>query len=371
MEIKTEKYGLESHNRRFSSEKKCREYLVQQRWDGRPTCSKCNNKHLNYFLTTRNVWKCSQCKHQFSITQGTIFESSKLPLRTWFKAVFFFSTIKRGLSSCQLARLLEVEQRTAWFILHRIREAVSGQNNFVLKGIVEADEAHIGPVISLDTRLQRLKKRHDERQEAIHGLSNLKKRTQRGHPAKRGRKKGSTKEVLAQKKIEKEKLGERIPFEQDIAILGMAQRSGNIVLKLLGRSEKSKTKESIYPQLKKHVNSSAILFTDQWNLYDDTINLFKDHQTVNHNREFVRGNVHTNNIENVWKHLKKMIDGTYFHLSFQHIQKYLHEHSFRWNLRTNSDEEKVNSFFDGIVGKRLKYADLISLPKNPYKIPAA
>lgn len=245
-----EKYGEKSHHNRFGTEKKCRDYLVYIRWNGRPTCPKCGNKHMNYFLSSRNIWKCSDCKKQFSVTKGTIFESTKLPLVTWFKAIFYITTVKRGLSSCQLGRLLEVEQRTAWFILHRLREVMKDENDLVLQGIVEADEAHFGPKISKDTRLQRMKKKHDEKQEQIHNLSNQKKRTLRGEPAKRGRKKGSTKEVLAQKKLEREKKGERVPFEQDIAVLGMVERNGKIVLRVLGRSEKSKTKDSIYPILK-------------------------------------------------------------------------------------------------------------------------
>ncbi|GAB5417853.1 MAG: hypothetical protein Crog4KO_23990 [Crocinitomicaceae bacterium] len=241
----------------------------------------------------------------------------------------------------------------------------------VLEGVVEADETHIGPKISQDTRLQRLKKIHDEEQLKIHGKSKKTKRRERGEPTKVGRKKGSTKEILAKKKLEKERRGERVPFERDLAVLGMTERGGNVVLRFLGRSVKSKTKDSIYPLLKKHINESSMLMTDQWNLYDDTVDMFRGHQTINHNEGFVRGNVHTNTIENVWTHFKRMISGTYFHMSWQHIQKYLNEHAYHWNMRLSSEKEKVNSFFGSISGKRLKYSELIGQPKNPYKIPAA
>lgn len=368
MKIIKEKYGEKTHNERFGTEEKCREYLVNKRWDGRPTCPQCNNKHLNYFLTSRNIWKCSDCKKQFSVTKGTIFESSKLPLVTWFKAIFYITTVKRGLSSCQLGRILEVEQRTAWFLLHRLREVMGDENNLVLQGVVEADESHFGPIISKDTRLQRLKKTHTEEQEKIHGLGRKKARNKRGKPAKRGRKKGVTLKMIAEQKLEKEKRGERIPFIQDIAVLGMAEQGGKIVLKALGRSEKSKTKKTIYPILKKHINSSSILYTDQWNLYEGTIDLFQDHKTVNHDKHYVNGKVHTNSIENVWKHFRKVIDGTYFHMTLQHFPKYLNEHAYRWNKINATDRQKVDSFFDSIVGKRLKYHELISLPKQPYKL---
>jgi len=245
------------------------------------------------------------------------------------------------------------------------------EDNLILNGIVEVDEAHFGPKIGEDTRLQKAKIIHDEKMKKIHGLSNKSKRFIRGVPAKRGRKKGSTKEVLAQKKKEKKNKIERIPFEQDIAVLGMIERNGKVVLRALGRSEKSKTKNSIYPLLTKYINSSAIIYTDQWNLYDDTINFFQDHKTINHNKHYVNGDVHTNGIENVWKHFRKVINGTYFHMTYQHFQKYLYEHAFRWNRINMSDREKVNSFFTSIEGKRLKYRELISLPKKPYKLTAA
>lgn len=99
--------------------------------------------------------------------------------------------------------------------------------------------------------------------------------------------------------------------------------------------------------------------------------MFKKHESVNHKKEFTRGSVYTNTIENVWKHFRKVINGTYFHMSIQHFQKYLHEHSFRWNRINTNDKEKVDSFFETIVGKRLKYQDLISLPKQTYKTIAA
>lgn len=323
---------------------------------------------MNYFISSRNIWKCSDCKKQFSLTKGTIFENSNLPLTIWFKAIYYFITKKRGISSCQLAEWLEIEQRTAWFLLHRIREVMSEENDtLLLDGIVEADETKIGPQISKDTRLQRAKRKHDEEQLKIHGKSKQTKRKERGEPAKRGRKKGSTKEVLERKKREKELKGERVPFEQDIIILGIAERGGRVVLKKLGRSEKSRTKENIYPHLKRHIGSSSILYTDQWNGYDDTIELFKFHDTVNHDKEYVRGDVYTNTIENVWKHFKKVIDGTYFHMSYHHYDSYLGEHAFRWNRRSASYVSMIDDFLGATEGKRLKYVELISKNTNPFK----
>ncbi|MCB9188046.1 MAG: IS1595 family transposase [Flavobacteriales bacterium] len=360
------KYGLPSHEERFGTEEKCQEFIKEVKWgDGRPECPHCGNKHLNYYLSTRDMWKCSSknCRKQFSLIKGTIFENTKIPLTKWFKAIFFFVIMKRGISSCQMARNLEVEQRTAWFIMQRLREVVAEEANIILEGVVEADETQIGPQISRDTRLQEAKKLHDAKQDELFGMTKAKKRSIRGEPAKRGRKKGSTKEVLAAKKEqrEKEKLekGERTPYEQDKIVLGMVQRDGKVVFKMLGVSNKVKTKENIYPHLKKHISSDSFLITDEWNLYDDTHKMFRRHESVNHDEQYVKGYIHTNNMENAWKHLKKMVDGTYFHLSVRHFDRYLVEQAFRWNRMEESNQTLVDDFLKMIVGKRLKYAELI------------
>lgn len=369
------KYGLPTHEKRFGTEEKCREYIASVRWtDGVPKCPYCGNSFMNYYLKTRNIWKCSSkdCRKQFSIIRGTIFENTNIPLVKWFKAIYFFAVSKRGISSCQLARNLEVEQRTAWFILQRLREVVADEGDIQLSGVVEADETMVGPQISKDTRLQRAKKNHEAKQDELFGMSKDKKRRIRGEPAKRGRKKGSTKEVLAQKKANKEaeklKKGVRVPFEQDKVILGIIERNGRVVFKKLGISIKAKTKANIYPYLKKHISSDSYFITDNWNLYDDTKKMFRKHETVNHDIEYVRGFVHTNNIENAWKHLKKMIDGTYFHTNYRHFDRYLVEQSFRWNRLNESNQVLVDDLLSKIVGKRLKYNDLIKSKDSIHKL---
>ena len=364
-------YGIKSHEARFGTEEQCRDYLSQLRWDGQPTCQDpdCGNKYMNYYITSRNIWKCSRCRKQFSLTKGTIFESSNLPLAMWFKAIYYFTIHKRGVSACQLARDLEIERKTAWFMLHRLREALNNDNSLNLDGEIEVDETFIGPKIGRDTRLQRMKKIHDAEQERIHGMSKGKARRILG-PRKRGRKKGSTKEVLEQKRIEKERKGERITFEQPIVVFGMLQRNGHVHLQALGRSEKAATQESIFPILQKHVTSKSIIFSDQWNLYDATSEIFKDHQSVNHDEGYVIRGIHINGIENVFKHLKKMINGTYFHMKLHHFNSYLREQSFRWNVLEKSDKEKLDAYLPNLLGKRLKYGELISRNFNPLNFAA-
>jgi transposase-like protein len=370
---KIEHYGLKSHEARFGTEEKCRDFLFQLRWDdGHPTCQDpdCGNKYMNYYISSRKIWCCSKCKKQFSLTKGTIFESSNLPLTLWFKAIYYFTIHKRGISSCQLARDLEIEQRTAWFMLHRLRETLNNNEKLNLEGEVEVDETFIAPVLGKDVRLQSKKQKHDAEQEKIHGLSDYKKRKLRGYPLKTNRQKGVTKEVIEQRKIEKALLGERKNFEQPIVVFGILQRNGKIHLEVLGKGDGEARKENIFPIIKRHVTSKSIIVSDQSSIYKTIKKFFGEHQFVNHSKGYVIKGIHINGIENVFKHLKKMIKGTFFHIKLHHFQNYLFEHSFRWNVLKKSDREKVDEFFPEILGKRLKYGDLISRTFNPLNFAA-
>jgi len=364
---KIEHYGLKSHEKRFGTEEKCRDYLSQLRWDGQPTCQNpdCGNKYMNYFLSTRNIWKCSKCKKQFSITKGTIFESTNLPLTMWFKAIYFFTIHKRGISSCQLARDLEIEQRTAWFILHRLRETLNNNDSLNLDGEIEVDETYIAPILGRDVRLQRRKRKHDAEMEKIHGLTTAKARRLRGYPLKTNRQKGVTKEVIEQRKREKALLGERKSFEQPVVVFGMLQRDGKIHLEALGKGEDKARSEHIFPIIKRHVSSKSIIVSDQASIYRTIKKFFAGHEKVNHSKGYVIKGIHINGIENVFKHLKKMIAGTFFHIKLHHFQSYLFEHSFRWNVLKIPDREKMDAFLSKLNGqKRLKYGDLISRDFN-------
>ena len=152
----------------------------------------------------------------------------------------------------------------------------------------------------------------------------------------------------------------------------MAQRDGKIVLKCLGRSLKSKTKKKIYSHLKKHISSSSVIYTDQWNFYDDLPDHFQHHDSVNHSEdEWGRDEVYTNTIENVWKHFKKVQDGTYFHFGYSHFDSYLNEHAFRWNRLTELALKVIyDDFMSHIEGKRLKYHELITRVPDYEKLAA-
>jgi transposase-like protein len=358
-----EKYSIDIHDRRFSSKQNCIDFLVQARWKGKPQCPYCNNDNMNYYLAKRSIYKCSSCRMQFSPTKGTIFESSKIPLTKWFKAIYFFTTSKRGFSSYQMAKWIGVSQKTAWFLLHKIREAIKEENDIILKGIIEADETFVGPKINRDLRLRIAKKRYEAKQEAIHGISDNKKRKRLG-PRKVGRKKGSTKKVLQQKKMEREVKGERTTFERCTVVFGMAEKKGRIVMKTLGTSSKTITKNNIYPLINNHVDiNSSALITDELNVYTGVT--FLPHLTVSHKKSYVtKYGVHINNIENAWNHFKRVIAGTYFHLSYPHFDTYLNENSFRWNRRNDSIKYQFDSFFPLVNNKKITYIEIASRKKN-------
>ena len=352
---KKDKYGLESHDRRFGTEEKCRQYLIDQKWNGVPKCDNCSNQYMNYYLTSRNIWKCSACKRQFSVIKDTIFESTKLELRIWFKAIYYFTTFKRGLSSCQLAKLLEINQRTAWFLLHRLRQTIF-EEDIVLNGIVEVDEKYISPDVRVDTRLQKKRKKHEQQQEKIHGLSKSKRRRLRGFPLESGGQKGPRRKSGD--------IPKKVPFYQPKILLGMVERQGKAVIEVLGKGEVNRTKKKIFPVLRQYINKSAFIYTDKTNLYDGVEGDFAGRESVNHKiKEFVRGEVYTNTIEGIWSHWERLTFGTYFHMDIHHLRRYVKEHQFRWNVRTISEREKVDTFLDGLYGKRLRYNDLIINPK--------
>jgi hypothetical protein len=279
--------------------------------------------------------------------------------------MYYFTTVKRGLSSIQLGKMLGVKQHTAWFMMHRLREALKDENNIILRGIVEADETFNFPEVKKDKRLMVKKKLHEEEQDRIHGYGRRKK-LRLGIKEKRGRKDGSTKEVLKQKELERggkkyssKKLAVRIPFDQGTVVLGMSEQRGRVVMKKLGTDSRSVNRNNVFPHLQNHISPDSILVTDQLNLYDTTSELFAEHLTVNHNLGHVINGIHINNIENAWKHLKKMIEGTYFHLSHRHFDRYLDENTYRWNRREESTQSQFELFIPMVTGKTLTYKELI------------
>jgi transposase-like protein len=246
------------------------------------------------------LYKCGKCQKQFSVRVGTIFEDSALPLQKWFFAIFILTAHRKGLSSLQLHRDIGVTQKTAWFMLHRIRYAIKTKSfNKPLDGIVEADESYVGG--------------------KSHGVT--------GRGAK-----GMT------------------------PVFGAIQRGGDVMAQPI----KKANAKTIQPIMRKHISPEAVIITDEWHAYRNLEDSFDSHETVNHgNKEYVRGDIHTNTIENFWSHLKRGLRAIQHAVSKRHLHRYVDEYAYRFNSRRMTDYERFTQFFQRCSG-RLTYSELIS-----------
>lgn len=295
----------------FQDADKARERLEAIRWPNGAVCPHCGNcdpdaiKALQGKAHRKGVYQCAECRQQFTVTVGTVFERSKIPLNKWLLATYLLSSSKKGMSSHQLHRMLGVTYKTAWFMTHRIREAMATKGGVMggPGGVVEADETYFG-----DTDAMAVKKRK--------AGGNIK--------------------------------GER----QKRAVVSLVERGGNV------RSfhVKSATADTVRTILFTNVDRKSTLHTDESNLYRYVGKAFDQHHTVKHShREYVRGDVHTNTIEGFFSIFKRGMKGIYQHCGEAHLQRYLAEFDFRYNARKISDVERSERALSQIGGKRLTY----------------
>lgn len=292
---------------RFTDPVAASEFLESIRWPAGVVCAHCGEAEKEPYrlngksLKGRRVWKCRVCRKQFTVQVGTIFESSHVPLSKWLAAFYLLCASKKGMSAHQLHRMLGVTYKTAWFMFHRIREAMK-EPAFAskLSGVVEADETYIG---------------------------GKKSNTKRGRGA-------------ADKK----------------AVLALVERDG----KARSFHVANVTTATLGAAVREHVDTSARLMTDEWKAYVKVGKEMADHQTVAHSYdEYVRGDVYTNTVEGFFSILKRGVDGTYHHISKVHLHRYLNEFDFRYNRRDLSDSARTIAALEGSEGRRLKYRDSI------------
>jgi transposase-like protein len=290
----------------FGDEDAAREWLEKMRWNGEPYCPHCGSVGA-YNLKARKeskkpvrpgVWKCSACRKQFTVTVGTIFESSRIPLSKWLYAIHLFCSAKKGISANQLSRTLGITYKSAWFMAHRIRHAMTKSPLAEkLSGIVEADETYVGGKIS------------------GHGL---------------GPHAGGNKAV----------------------VFSVIERDGDARSFHVANSKATTLK----PIIREQVEGTAVIMTDSMRSYIGLEREFAGHGVVDHTKkEYVRGILHTNFAESFFSLFKRGVVGTFHHVSKQHLQRYLEEFDFRWNRRHMSDAERIGDAIRATEGKRLMY----------------
>jgi transposase-like protein len=293
----------------FSDQENCLNYLVARRpeWANGVICPTCGSSKVS-FLKNHLRWQCSarHPKRQFSVKVGTIFEESPLGLDKWLPAMWLILNCKNGISSCEIARALDVTQKTAWFMLHRIRLAQQGKQGGKLAGEVEIDETFIGG------------------------------KARNMHKSKRARVITGT------------------GGKDKTIVMGMLERGGNIRAMVVD----DRRKKALQSQIHEHVEAGAAIFTDELKSYDGLEDSFK-HQVINHAVEYANGNVHTNGMENFWSLVKRQLHGTYISVEPFHLFRYIDEQAFRFSNRKMTDAERFDIGVREIVGKRLTYAELI------------
>jgi transposase-like protein len=291
----------------FADPDNCREYVVRRRWPNGVTCPTCGCKDV-IFLANQNRWQCrdKHPKRQFSLKTGTIYEDSPLGLDKWLSATWLVSNCKNGVSSCEVARALNITQKTAWFMDHRIRFSLGMGPGNKLSGQVEADETYIGG---------KARNMHKEKRAAKITGTGGKDKT---------------------------------------AVLGILKRGGKVRTKVVDSTKK----KAIHNEVREHVLAGSALFTDALKSYEG-LDEFQ-HEVIDHAVAYVNGEVHTNGLENFWSLLKRGINGTYVSVEPFHLFRYLDEQMFRYNnLKGFDDKDPFDLPVRQIVGKRLTCDQLI------------
>ncbi len=314
MKIKT----LQQAVQYFDNEQICIDEIAQLRWpDGKPTCPACG-KQDHYYLATQKRWKCKDCWKQFSVKVGTVMEDSPIPLNKWLLAMWMLANCKNGASSYEIHRAIGVSQKSAWFMLQRIRLAMRPEDLTKIGGsgsTVEADETVIGG---------KLKFMHNRRKREM-GL-------------------GAVSEGYQKNKT---------------IVMGVLDRDARQVRATVIPAARRSTMEAM---VRNHVESGTTMMTDAHVGYDLLKNYFS-HEVINHMEAYVQGKVHTNGIENFWSLLKRGLNGTYVAVEPFHLFRYVDEQVFRYNNRKRGEEklddgDRFRVLLSQIAGKRLTFAEV-------------
>lgn len=295
--------------RYFTDLEVCHAYLARIRWsDGKPVCSECGAKGDRIgAIVTRHMLRCKDCRKQFSHKVGTIFEDSPLGLDKWFVAVWAIANCKNGISSHELGRALGVAQKTAWFMLHRIRKAMEVGGFDKMDGPAEADATYVGG------KARNMHK--GRRDEMIQGRGAVGKTIVHG--------------------ILQRASGKRHSYVRaDVVAADDAER--------------------LIPAVRRNVRHGQQVFTDAARSYGELC-LTHLHKAVDHSVTYANGVIHTNGLENFWSLLKRSLGGTYVAVAPFHLRRYVAEQAFRFNARKGNDAGRFDAAMEGTIGRRLTY----------------
>ena len=294
----------------FANIDNCIAYMVAHRWPHGVSCPTCGRADVSW-LANQKKWQCksAHAKRQFTAKVGTIFEDSPLGLEKWLPAVWIISSAKNGVSSCEIARTLGITQKSAWFMLHRIRLALQAGSMMKVGGNggeVEADETFIGG------------------------------KARNMHLSVRARRITGT------------------GTKDKVAVMGILERGGKVKTIVVP----NRKKVALQSEIKQHVEAGAALYTDALLSYEGLAGDYA-HKVVDHAVEYVKGQIHTNGLENYWSLLKRGISGTYVSIEPFHLFRYLDEQSFRYNNRLGmNDADRFSVALSQVAGKRLTYAEV-------------
>lgn len=289
--------SLIDFQKQFNDEEVCLTFLEEQRWRNGRFCPHCGS-YETYKFKDGKLFKCADCHKQFTVKVGTIFSDSHIPLSKWFYAIYLNTSLKKGISSIQLAKYLGITQKSAWFMLQRIRYGLeaAGRGD-LLNNIVEVDETYVGGV----------------------------------------------------------KHGSRVGPADKAVVFGAVERGGKAKIKHVPSSGT----RVLIPEIQKSISPDATIFSDQYGSYHSLKQRGYTHTTVNHSKlEFARGMVHTNTIEGAWAHFKLGIAAIYLGVSVKHLQLYCSEFEYRYNTRRMTDYERFSEWFGSCRG-RITYIELI------------